>query len=52
MTLVINGKDYLIPNSDWVGSPGLVQKKQSIGFGPQTLVQLTEDKVNTVDSTP
>ena len=45
MTLVINGKDYIIPNSEWVNSPGLVQKKHATGFGPQTLVQLTQDKV-------
>lgn len=27
LTMIINGKDYIIPNSDWVSSPGLVQKK-------------------------
>lgn len=47
MTLVINGKDYIIPNNEWVSTPGLVQKKNKpTGFGPQTLVQLSKDQAN------
>ena len=44
MTLIINGKDYIIPTSEWVwNSNSLVQGKAKTGFGPQTLVQLSED---------
>lgn len=38
MTLVINGKDYIIPNNEWVSSSNLAQKNKMHGFGPQTLV--------------
>lgn len=26
LVMVIGGKDYIIPNSDWVSNPGLIQK--------------------------
>lgn len=50
MTLVINGKDYIIPNSEWVGSSGLVQSKHKTGFGPQTLVQLDKAENKATDT--
>ena len=52
MTLIINGKDYIIPNSEWVGTGGLMQKKHTTGFGPQTLVQIKQDKEEKVESSP
>ena len=50
--MIINGKDYIIPNSEWVSSPGLVQKKQAHGFGPQTLVQLGKDQLSSTEASP
>ena len=46
MTLIINGKNYIIPNNEWVwASNSLVQgKAKTAGFGPQTLVQISKEK--------